>query len=170
MMTTQQATNEHDAVSTYERLAAKTHELLQRNKGRSADWLNSAIDTAATQLDHAGEYTKEETAKAKNFLKRDLEATKQDYDEASKYLKKALHPSRVGGGFVNLAAHLFDATGEAFRKWGEKSKQAVTYRTGETTSPGTLTCIACGQTLSAEKTTRIPPCPKCQETTFRKSY
>jgi isocitrate dehydrogenase len=44
------------------------------------------------------------------------------------------------------------------------------YRSGEITSAGTLTCNACGHEMHFKKTGRIPPCPKCHATEFRKSY
>ncbi len=46
---------------------------------------------------------------------------------------------------------------------------ALTFRTGDITSAGNLTCENCGWSLRTTRTTLLPPCPQCAETTFRKS-
>lgn len=46
---------------------------------------------------------------------------------------------------------------------------ALTFRSGDITTAGTLTCENCGWTLQATRTTLLPPCPQCGETTFRKA-
>lgn len=46
---------------------------------------------------------------------------------------------------------------------------ALTFRSGDITTAGTLTCENCGWTLQATRTTLLPPCPQCAETTFRKT-
>ena len=38
------------------------------------------------------------------------------------------------------------------------------------TSSGTLTCKECDAEMHMTKSSRIPPCPKCHKTVFRKSY
>ena len=46
---------------------------------------------------------------------------------------------------------------------------AMTFRTGDITTAGTMTCENCGWTLQTTRTTMLPPCPQCAETTFRKT-
>lgn len=46
---------------------------------------------------------------------------------------------------------------------------ALTFRSGDITTAGTLTCENCGWTLRTTRTTLLPPCPQCGETTFRKA-
>lgn len=46
---------------------------------------------------------------------------------------------------------------------------AMTFRTGDITTAGTLTCENCGWTLQTTCTTLLPPCPQCASTTFRKT-
>lgn len=46
---------------------------------------------------------------------------------------------------------------------------ALTFRTGDITTAGTLTCENCGWMLQATRTTLLPPCPQCSETSFRKT-
>ncbi|MGZ3247504.1 MAG: zinc ribbon-containing protein [Usitatibacter sp.] len=46
---------------------------------------------------------------------------------------------------------------------------AMTFRTGDITTAGTLTCEGCGWTIQATRTTLLPACPQCVSATFRKA-
>ena len=46
---------------------------------------------------------------------------------------------------------------------------ALTFRTGDITSAGILTCEGCGWTIHTSRTSVLPPCPQCAETAYRKS-
>lgn len=45
----------------------------------------------------------------------------------------------------------------------------ITFRTGDITTAGTLTCENCGWTIVTSRTTLLPACPQCAETNFRKT-
>ncbi len=51
----------------------------------------------------------------------------------------------------------------------QRDHPAMTFRTGDITTAGTLTCSGCGWTLRTERTTLLPPCPQCNETSYRKT-
>ena len=46
---------------------------------------------------------------------------------------------------------------------------AMTFKTGDITTAGTLTCENCGWTIVTTRTTLLPACPQCAETNFRKT-
>jgi len=50
----------------------------------------------------------------------------------------------------------------------QRADSSVTFRTGDITSPGTLTCAGCGWKVILTRTTVLPPCPQCTETAYRK--
>lgn len=160
---------DHD-ISSFEKLATKVQEHLIASKDKSVDWLQQAVDTSADQLAKAGEFTKEEGERAGQYLKRDLAATRLDFAHARESVNRGLHPSRVGGGFLDLSSHLFGSMGEMFQSWAARSEVALAFNTGEVSGPGKLTCTDCGTELNLERSSRIPPCPKCHKTSFRKSY
>ena len=62
-----------------------------------------------------------------------------------------------------------DQTSLQLRNWAEQARQASLYRTGEVTGPGALICTACGAEMHMHKTGRIPPCPKCHGTGFKRA-
>ena len=162
--------NEERDISNYEKLASKTKEQLIASKEKSMEWLQVAVDTSADQLEKAGDLSKEEGERAGRFLKRDLAAMRVDFTLAREAMNKGLEPSRVGGGFVDLASHLFGSMGDVFQGWAAKSEEALAFNTGEVSGPGKLTCTNCGTELNLERSSRIPPCPKCHKIDFRKSY
>ena len=50
-----------------------------------------------------------------------------------------------------------------------RENPTLTFRTGDITSAGTLTCSGCGWTIQTTRTSLLPPCPHCGSTTFRKT-
>ena len=50
-----------------------------------------------------------------------------------------------------------------------RDQPTLTFRSGDITTAGTLTCENCGWLLQTTRTTLLPPCPQCAETTFRKT-
>ena len=73
------------------------------------------------------------------------------------------------------------AAGEFTAENGERLRQfikrdllhrdnpALTFRSGDITGAGTLSCAGCGWTIVTNRTTVLPPCPHCSETAYRKS-
>jgi isocitrate dehydrogenase len=45
----------------------------------------------------------------------------------------------------------------------------LTFRTGDITSAGTLSCDNCGWTIVTSRTSMLPACPQCGEASFRKT-
>jgi hypothetical protein len=162
--------NEDREIKNYEKLAERAKQVFENSKKKSGAWIDEALESAADQLEEAGEFTKQEGRHAMEFLRKDLEATRVDFDQAAKATKAALDPSRAGAGFADLASHLFDSLGDTFKTWAAKSEATLSFRTGQITGPGTLTCKACGTELHLDDPSRIPPCPKCHKTDYRKSF
>jgi hypothetical protein len=50
-----------------------------------------------------------------------------------------------------------------------KDHPGMTFRTGDITSAGSLACENCGWTLATNRTTLLPACPQCGQTTFTKT-
>ena len=52
----------------------------------------------------------------------------------------------------------------------EKLEVGLNFKTGEITTPGTLTCKKCEKKIKMYGTGHIPPCPECRGTEFHKGY
>jgi isocitrate dehydrogenase len=51
----------------------------------------------------------------------------------------------------------------------QRDHPSMTFRTGDISSAGTLTCAGCGWTVITTRSTVLPPCPQCTETAYRKT-
>ena len=142
----------------YDKLASKFKELYL------------ALEKAREQMTAVGEFSAEHGAELKEYMARDLDQTIADAQHWGEEAKERLHPSRLGAGALSSLASALELTSNALHSLSEKTKEKLTYRTGEVTSAGTLTCQACGQTVHLKETGHIPPCPKCSGTLFHKGY
>ena len=164
---------EHDKsrlAQQYDIYASKFHELYLASKDRGREAMSAALEKAREQLTAVGEFSAEQGEVFKQYLARDLDQTIEDAQQLGEATKERLNPARVGGGALASLASALEVTGNALRSLSVKTKQALTYKTGELTSAGTLTCQACGQKMQLKKSGHVPPCPKCSGTLFTKGY
>lgn len=154
----------------YDLLASKFNELYLAGKERGREAMSIALEKAHEQLTALGEFSAEQGAELKRYLARDLDQTISDAQQLGEEAKERFHPARLGAGALSSLSTVLELTGNALRSLGEKTKETLTYKTGEMTSAGTLTCQACGQKVQLKKTGHVPPCPKCNGTLFNKGY
>jgi hypothetical protein len=107
----------------FDRLAQRAQELFNQAGELTVAAFDRAVETACDGLVTAGDFTKDNAERLRQYVRRDL-----------------LH----------------------------RTDPSITFRTGDITSPGTLTCTSCGWKVRLTRTTMLPPCPQCAETTFRK--
>ena len=155
--------NDHQDVGLYEKLANRTAELLEEGKKT----LDEALKKAKEEISRAGEFSSEQMDKVASYVKRDVA---DNAEKASEAVKKAVDPHRVAAGAQSIFARILNSAADALTDLAQKAEKATEFKTGEVTSSGTLTCKECGAEMHMKTTGRIPPCPKCRKTTFRKSY
>jgi Zn finger protein HypA/HybF involved in hydrogenase expression len=154
----------------YDRFTARAGELYAASQEKTREAMEKAMDAARQQLAAASEMSAEQGALFKEYMKRDLEQTEQDMRSLGKEAKEYLHPARLGAGALSSVARMLEATSSALQSLSRKAEEALQYNTGDITTAGTLTCVKCSQTVQLKRTTRIPPCPSCSGTHFRKGY
>lgn len=154
----------------YDKLASRFNELYLAGKERGREAMTVALDKAREQLTEVGELGKEQGEVLKQYLARDLDQTISDAQHLGEEAKERLHPARLGAGALSSLATVLELTSNALHSLSDKTKETLTYRTGEMTSAGTLTCQACGQKVHLKETGHVPPCPKCNGTLFNKGY
>jgi Zn finger protein HypA/HybF involved in hydrogenase expression len=177
-MTQEQSQNKPEDTATdtpayeamYDRFTARASELYTAGQEKSREAMEKAMDAARQQLAAASEISAEQGALFKEYMKRDLEQTEQDMRALGKETKEYLHPARLGAGALSSLARMLEATSSALQTLSRKAEESLQYSTGDITTAGTLTCVKCGQTVQLKRTTRIPPCPSCSGTHFRKGY
>lgn len=154
---------EQEEVGLYEKLASRTADLLDEGKKT----FDEALKRAKEELSSAGDFSKERIDKLGDYVQRDL---KENANKAKEAVMKAVEPQRLAAGAQSAFTRILTTTAEALTELAERSEKMLEYKTGEITSAGTLTCKECEAEMHMTKTTRIPPCPKCHKTVFRKSY
>lgn len=154
---------EHVEVGLYEKLASRTADLLEEGKKT----FEEALKKAKEELSAAGDFSREQADKLGEYVRRDL---KENADKAKEAVIKAVEPQRLAAGVQSAFTRILTTAAETLTELAEKSEKSLEFKTGEITSPGTLTCKDCDAEMHMTKTTRIPPCPKCHKTIFRKSY
>jgi len=155
--------NEHEEIGLYDKLASRTADLLEEGKKT----FDEALKKAKEELASAGDFSREQTDRLGEYVRRDL---KENADKAAGAVKKAIEPQRLAAGAQSAFSRILASAAETLTELAERSEKSLEYTTGEITSPGTLTCKDCEAEMHMTKTTRIPPCPKCHKTVFRKSY
>jgi Zn finger protein HypA/HybF involved in hydrogenase expression len=155
--------NEQEEVGLYEKLASRTADLLE--EGRKT--FDEALKKAKEEFSAAGDFSREQVDRLGEYVRRDL---KENADKARDAVKKAVEPQRLAAGAQSAFSRILTTAAETLTELAERSEKILEYKTGEVTSPGTLTCKECDAEMHMTKTSRIPPCPKCHKTTFRKSY
>lgn len=158
--------NDHDEVNLYEQFITRTEELIRNGRKN----LDEAISKAGEDLSSVGTFTREQSEKIAGFVKKDIENAVDSAGKAKESMKEAVDPKRVAVGAQSVFSKILSMTAETLNDWAQKSEKQLEFKTGEITSPGTLTCRNCDEQLHMKKTARIPPCPKCHKTDFRKSY
>ena len=154
---------EQEEISLYEQLASRTADLLEEGKKT----FDEALKKAKEELSTAGSFSREQADKLGEYVRRDL---KENAGKAKDAVKKAVEPLRVAAGVQSAFTRILTSAAETLTELAERSEKSLEFKTGEITSPGTLTCKDCDSEMHMTKTTRIPPCPKCHKTIFRKSY
>ncbi len=161
-----QKPEEHEDVSLYQKLADRTAEILAEGKKT----LDGALKKASDEVTAGGEYSREKAEKITAYLRRDLGEVGKKAQQARDAVLEAVEPSRVVAGVQSGLAKLLCTAADFLSELAGKSEQGLEFKTGEVTSPGTLTCKECGKEMHLKATVQIPPCPHCHKTVFRKSY
>ena len=161
-----QQNSDQDEVSLYEKIVAQTEEIL----GSGRKTLDEALKRAGDELSSAGNFTREQSEKISAFIKRDIQHVADAASKSKENVKEAVNPKRLSVAAQSIFSRILSNTAGALNDWAKKSEQNLEFKTGEITSPGSLTCKNCGETIQMKKTGRIPPCPKCHHTLYRKSY
>jgi len=163
-------TEEHVEADQYDALAARFKELFESGAERSAEFAREALEKARVQLTAAGKFSESQGQRLKTFMERDLGFTADAFRNLGGEARRRLDPGRIGAGALASLTSLLESAGSALSALAHRAGKVLDYRSGEITSAGTLTCNACGHEMHFKKTGRIPPCPKCHATEFRKSY
>lgn len=157
-------------VDAYEAMLSRVHEAADTAEKKTVPWLREALSNARDKAVELEELTREEAEKVANYVERDLHEAASFIADTGQGVRDWLRFDwqLMQSHMLDMFAGMADQTSAALKGFAEQARQASIYRTGEVTAPGVLQCTQCGEELHFEKTGRIPPCPKCQATTFQR--
>lgn len=160
-----------EAKAAYEALRGEVRALLEEAQERlSPEQMRRAVDEGARRLREAGRFTAETLGRAAETVRKDLLSAARELRPGVERLTDTagglLETLRDRGG--HLAALAARALGEWAQELGDRLDAALAYHTGEVAHAGTFVCTRCGETIRLERTGRLPPCPRCHHTTFRR--
>lgn len=162
----QQEPDKHEDVGLYQKMADRAAEILAEGKKT----LDEALKKAREEMAAGGDYSREQAERIAANLRRDLGEVGKKAQQARNAVIEAVEPHRVAAGVQSGLSRLLTAAADLLAELAGKSEEALEYKTGEVTSPGTLTCKECGKEMHFKSTVRIPPCSQCHKIVFRKSY
>lgn len=157
-------------VAAYEAMLERVHEAADTAERKTVPWLREALQNAREKAVELEELTREEAEKVSRYVERDLHEAASFIADTGQEFRDWLSFDwhLMQNRMLDMFAGMADQTSEALRGFAHQAREASQYRTGEITAPGTLKCTACGEELHFEKTGHIPPCPKCNATTFQR--
>jgi hypothetical protein len=183
-----------EELAAYEKLRKRVSKSLgELNEKISTSNVGQAIDKATAELKELGEHSLETVSKASAALKKDIASTTEHYkprvDEMTESARQHFDNWLDKGGALwhdisQVAEHMYEYSrdkggaflvnvarglGEWSRDIGNKLDSSLTYKTGEITHGGEFTCASCQAKIHLKQPGRIPPCPKCSKTDFKRS-
>jgi len=189
-----QTENTEEELAAYEKLRQRVSKSFgELNEKINTESISQAINKAMGDLKERGEHSKEAISKAGETLKKDIASTTanikpkvdkvtgpakeqfdhwlnkggalwQDIANETGYIKE-LSLDKSGAFFLNITK----ALSEWSRGVTDKLDTSLLYKSGEMTHGGEFVCTNCEGKIHLKKPGRIPPCPKCSGSEFRRS-
>lgn len=154
-------------VNGYNTILDKLSEWTEKADETAGPMIINGLKDAEQFLSELQEWSKEEIDLVSRYVKRDLHdaATKMEAENKSfqEWLEFDLHQAE--DKLLSVFSNMADQTR---LELDHLKKMANQWHTGEVTSIGTLVCKKCGKELHFHKAGRIPPCPSCYHTEFKR--
>lgn len=157
-------------VAAYETMLERAHDFIESAEEKTAPVIKDALLNASEKAVELGELTREEAQNISRYIERDVKdaaeflvETGQDFRDWFRF-DVELMEKRLFDMLLGVA----DQTSVQLRELATRAERASHYRTGEIVGPGALKCESCGEEIHFRKTGRIPPCPVCKGSDFRR--
>ena len=157
-------------IGLYDSFVAKAHEVFVDGRDKTREAMQAAIEKAREQMTALGELSSEQGKQFQRYMQRDLEQIARYFRDVGEEAKDQLQPARMSAGALATMSVLLHKCSDALLQLSIKAEAAITYRAGELTSAGTLTCTQCALTREFSTTSYIQRCPSCHNDTFMKSH
>jgi len=162
---------EQKLIAAYDKMMQRVDKLLSDAEHQALPALQKNIEKAKQQAIDLKELTQDEAEKLGRYLQRDIQDAAEHLEHSGEQLSSwfRFDIELIEDRVLDMFAKVADKTRLELTKLAEQAKRAQEYHTGEITSIGTLVCLECATVMHFKKTSRIPPCPKCHKTTFKRT-
>jgi hypothetical protein len=161
---------EQKLIAAYDRMTERVHEFIHDAEEQTLPTLQRALDKARQQAIELKELSSDEAAQIAEWFRRDMmdaaAQLKSNGKEFSDWL--SFDTSLVEERALELFAKVADNTRLELDQLAQQAEHAGEYHTGQVTGIGTLVCESCGKAVHFNKTSRIPPCPACSASVFKR--
>lgn len=172
MINDKQHSNKQDSakdklVHGYETMLDKLAEWAEKADETAGPVLINGLKDAENFLHDFKLWSKDEVDLISQYLRRDLHDAAVHMEQENQELKNWLgfDVQQVEEKVLSLFANMTDKTRLELDKLDRRANE---WHTGQVTSIGTLVCKKCAKELHFHKPGRIPPCPACGHTEFRR--
>ena len=150
----------------YSSMLERAKEIMQK----SGERLETAVDQARDTAQELGELTRDEAELLSQYVKRDLQDLGDYLRDPDGDLRAWFHMDTelIEASIRDLLFSVADQTSVQLAEFARNAGRPATWHTGEMTAPGVLECTKCSEQLRFTKAGRIPPCPSCHNTEFRR--
>lgn len=157
-------------VSAYESMLERVHEAADTAEKKTLPWLREALAGARDKAVELEELTREEADKVSRYVERDLHEAAGFIADTGQELRDWLRFDwqLMQNRMLDMFAGMADQTSQALKGFADQAREASLYHSGEVAAPGALECVACGAEINLDKTGRVPTCPNCGATRFRR--
>lgn len=163
--------------SDKEKLSGAYQDMLERagearQAGDAPGGVQHYLESAQEKAVELGELSREEAERIGDYLRRDLHDAAAFLSESGRELGDWMRfdLSLVEDRVLGLFSLMVDHTREELDRLQATAKSLSEWETGEVTGPGSLVCDNCGKAMQFHKAGRIPPCPRCHGTRFKRRW
>jgi len=155
-------------ISGYRTMMHRVRDWLSQTK--QAGGMHGLIDRAVEKAVELEELSREEAERIGDYLRRDVHDAAQYLADTEKELSDWLRfdISLIEERLFEVFQLMVDHTHAALDEIKARAAWMSDWQSGEITGPGTLQCKQCGELLHFHQPGRIPPCPLCANTDFKR--
>ena len=138
----------------YEKMSKALHESLEQAGTFTEEVFERALNDSQKWVSKMREHYGEDVTRVAGYIRRDWhEAIRHTRQQT----RKSLDLDRIQAGILGFLFRFAKSAGEHLEAFANRLSDRLTYKTGEIAGAGRLECSKCGQVLTFEKATRIPP-------------
>ncbi|UCE88830.1 MAG: zinc ribbon-containing protein [Pseudomonadota bacterium] len=156
--------------AAYDTILERSREALASLRENTDDALHRALGSARDKAVELGELGRDEAERVHDFVVRDLHAAATHLGEQERDLADWLRLDLllVEKEALSRYSALTERARAELRHLRKTAARYSEWHTGEITGLGTLRCVHCNKDIHFHRTGRVPPCPNCHGTEFRR--